>query len=155
MEKKIYDLILPIAEDLKFEIVRLKLISSSGIVVQIMLERLDGSPLTISDCALFSRKISLLLEEKDPITSRYTLEVSSAGINRPLMKLEDFDKFKNTNVVVKLKAPIEIVKEQKLKIINGFLLGIKENKILIKIENDNILHIDYNNTSSARLDIKI
>lgn len=62
--------------------------------LQVMAERRDGAPMTVDDCADLSRAISPILDEEDPIEGNYSLEVSSSGVDRPLVKPADYERFK-------------------------------------------------------------
>jgi len=105
------DIIEPVVQDLGFEIVRILTIGDSNPILQIMIEHQDyQKELTVDDCALVSRAISALLDEKDPIEGRYTLEVSSPGLDRPLTQIEHFKRY--INYVVKLET-IEPVEKRK------------------------------------------
>ena len=84
-------LIEPSLEAMGYRVVRV--IMSSRTTLQIMAERADEAPMTVDDCAGISRSVSALLDVADPIASAYMLEVSSPGIDRPLMRLEDYDRF--------------------------------------------------------------
>ncbi len=84
-------LVEPVLDGLGFRLVRVKL---SGSTLQIMAERPDGS-FTIDDCEQASRAISPILDVEDVISNRYFLEMSSPGIDRPLVRQEDFERWAN------------------------------------------------------------
>ena len=86
-------LIEPVVTDAGFELVRVALIAGPSLTLQVMLEDPATGQMKVDDCARVSRKISLLLDEADPIDSEYMLEVSSPGIDRPLTRLKDFDRW--------------------------------------------------------------
>lgn len=83
-------LIEPEVKALGFDLVRVKLFGGDDQTLQVMAERPDTRQLTIDDCAAISRRLSDMLDEKDPIPEAYRLEVSSPGIDRPLTRLKDF-----------------------------------------------------------------
>ena len=83
---KVAAIVEPAIEDLGYRLVRVKL---SGSTLQIMAERPDGS-MTVGGCEEISRTVSPLLDVDDPISGRYSLEVSSPGVDRPLVRPEDF-----------------------------------------------------------------
>jgi ribosome maturation factor RimP len=87
---KIERLLGPIAADMGLAIVEA---TYSGRVLQILLERADGSPPTIDECERASKAFSAHLDVEDPIQEKYMLEVGSAGIARPLLKLSDWKRF--------------------------------------------------------------
>src|SRR5262249_21777314 len=76
-----------------YGLVRVLLSGASRPMLQIMAERSDGAAMTVDDCAEISRTVSALLDVEDPIRSAYVLEVSSPGIDRPLVRLSDFQRF--------------------------------------------------------------
>jgi len=91
--EKIEALIAPSIADMGFELVQVKLLEGrSGQTLQIMAERPDGS-MSLDDCAMISRQISAVLDVEDAITAAYRLEVSSPGIDRPLVKLADYSTY--------------------------------------------------------------
>ena len=96
-------MIRPSLGDMGFEIVRILLMSGGQRQkLQIMAERADGS-LSIDDCAEISRTVSALLEVEDPIAGAYDLEVSSPGIDRPLTRLKDFERYSGFEARVELR----------------------------------------------------
>jgi ribosome maturation factor RimP len=88
---RLLEMLDPVAEAAGFEIVRLRLIGGAhgGRRLQIMAERPDGT-MVVEDCAQLARAASRLLDEADPISGDYLLEVSSPGVDRPLTRLADF-----------------------------------------------------------------
>jgi len=86
-------LIGPSAEAMGYEIVRVLLTGNRRPRLQIMAERADGSGMIVDDCARLSRAVSAILDVEDPIAGSYELEVSSPGIDRPLTRPADFDRF--------------------------------------------------------------
>ncbi len=89
---------------------RLLAVESAGAgrfsVLRLVLERLDGSPASVEDCEGVSREASTLLDAADEIAHRYTLEVSSAGLDRKLYTLEDAERFVGRRVRVKTEDPV-------------------------------------------------
>jgi len=75
--------------------------------LQVMAERLDDLPITHDDCAEISRSVSALLDVADPIAGAYTLEISSPGIDRPLVRAEDFDRFRGFEAKIELVMPLD------------------------------------------------
>jgi ribosome maturation factor RimP len=90
-DQKLLELLDPVAEAAGYAIVRLRLMGAGarGRRLQIMAERPDGTML-VEDCARLARAVSQVLDDADPISGEYLLEVSSPGIDRPLTRLEDF-----------------------------------------------------------------
>lgn len=89
LEARIARIIEPVANDLGFSLVRVKMTQENGLTLQIMAEDGDGR-FTITDCEALSKEISPVLDVEDPIDREYHLEVSSPGIDRPLVRARDF-----------------------------------------------------------------
>ena len=86
LEDRIERLIGGTVESAGFRLVRVKMFTRSKRVLQIMIEREDGEAATVDDCAMVSRLVGLHLDDGDPISGAYDLEVSSTGIDRPLVR---------------------------------------------------------------------
>ena len=89
----IRDLIEPSIAAMGFDLVRVQFMGGGGKTLQVMVERQDRRPVNVDDCAEVSHVISALLEVEDPVSSAYILEVSSPGIDRPLVRLDDYSRF--------------------------------------------------------------
>jgi ribosome maturation factor RimP len=74
--------------------------------LQVMAERIDDKPMTVQDCVAISHAASLLLEAEGTTSNNYTLEVSAPGGDRPLVRIEDFEKFAGHTAVVEMRAPV-------------------------------------------------
>lgn len=81
--------------------------SGRSATLQIMCDRLDGQALTLDDCAEISRLASAVLDVEDPIAGQYTLEVSSPGLDRPLTRPKDFDRFAGAEARLELTLPLD------------------------------------------------
>lgn len=90
---KVETLVTPAVEAMGYEVVRVMIAGGQSVILQVMAERHDGKAMTVDDCADISRTVSALLEVDDPIDGPYRLEVSSPGIDRPLTKARDFERF--------------------------------------------------------------
>jgi ribosome maturation factor RimP len=95
----------PSLEAMGYQLVRVVLTGAQQATLQVMAERRDEVPMTVDDCAQISRSISALLDVADPIAGAYTLEVSSPGIDRPLVRPEDYDRFAGFAARIELSAP--------------------------------------------------
>ncbi|WP_336287723.1 MULTISPECIES: ribosome maturation factor RimP [unclassified Bartonella] len=89
IEAQVAALIIPLLKPLGFRLVRVKLLGLNGLTLQIMVEHADGS-MTIEDCETVSRTVSPLLDVQNVIERKYHLEISSPGIDRPLVRKSDF-----------------------------------------------------------------
>ena len=107
LEARIIARIEPTLTDLGYEIVRVMVLGRERPTVQIMADRADGSLIGIEDCETISRAVGAVLDVDDPIPGRWTLEVSSAGIDRPLTRLKDWVRFAGHVARVELALPID------------------------------------------------
>jgi ribosome maturation factor RimP len=107
----------PVIEQLGYRLVRVKISSADGCTVQIMAERPDGT-MVVEDCETVSRALSLVLDMADPIDKAYRLEISSPGIDRPLVRKSDFDRYAGHLVKIETEIPIDGRKR-----FRGLLLG--------------------------------
>jgi ribosome maturation factor RimP len=93
-------------ENLGYSLVRVQVFGQQRPRVQVMAERIDGRPMTVGDCVCLSHSISAVLDVEDPISTTYTLEVSSPGIDRPLVRLADYDRFAGFEARIELARPV-------------------------------------------------
>ncbi|GLS45970.1 hypothetical protein GCM10007884_39610 [Methylobacterium brachythecii] len=93
-------------EGLGFRLVRVKVSPTNGCTVQIMAERPDGT-MSVDDCETVSRAISPLLDLDDPVGGAYYLELSSPGIDRPLVRVSDFERWAGYEAKVELAVPLD------------------------------------------------
>ena len=96
----------PVIEQLGYRLVRVKVSAADGCTVQIMVERPDGT-MIVEDCETVSRALSPVLDMADPIDKAYRLEVSSPGIDRPLVRKSDFDRYAGHLVKIETEIPID------------------------------------------------
>jgi len=98
-------LVEPALEDLGFRLVRVQILGRDGQTVQIMAERAGGT-ITIEDCEAISRQLSPLLDAHDPLPGSYRLEISSPGIDRPLVRPSDFEDWADHEAKIELKEQV-------------------------------------------------
>ena len=116
-------------------LVRVRLDSTPSL--QIMIENLDGSIITINDCSEVSHAVSAILDVEDPIDKRYRLEISSAGIDRPLTHLQDFNRHIGDEVKIELLDTILIGNQQQRKF-SGYLENVTDDIISIRIGDESV-----------------
>jgi ribosome maturation factor RimP len=122
----------PVLADLGFRLVRVVLSGRNGATVQIMAERPDGM-LTVEECAEISRRLSPVLDAHDPIHGQYTLEVSSPGIDRPLVRPSDFQDWAGYEAKVELK---ELLAGRKR--FRGMLEGVDGDEVRIEVDTEEL-----------------
>ena len=96
----------PVIEQLGYRLVRVRVSGAEGCTVQIMAERPDGS-MTVEDCETISRALSPVLDVADPIERAYRLEISSPGIDRPLVRKSDFERYAGHLVKIEMEIPVD------------------------------------------------
>jgi ribosome maturation factor RimP len=96
----------PVLEGLGMRLVRVRISAAAGCTVQIMAERPDGT-MSIEDCELASRTLSPVLDVADPIEKAYRLEISSPGVDRPLVRKSDFERYAGHEVRIEMAVPID------------------------------------------------
>jgi ribosome maturation factor RimP len=96
----------PVLAGLGYRLVRVRVSAAAGCTVQIMAERPDGT-MAIEDCEAASRALSPVLDASDPIEGAYRLEISSPGIDRPLVRRSDFDRYAGHVAHIEMLAPID------------------------------------------------
>src|SRR5918999_4681398 len=96
----------PVLTGLGYRLVRVRISGLAGCTVQIMAERPDGT-MTIEGCEEISRALSPVLDVADPVDRAYRLEISSPGIDRPLVRLSDFDRYAGHLLKVEMAVAIE------------------------------------------------
>jgi ribosome maturation factor RimP len=126
---KIETLIAPSLVAMGYRVVRVAITGGRRATLQIMAERVDGKAMTVEDCADISRTVSALLDVADPIATAYTLEVSSPGIDRPLVRREDFARFAGFEAKIELTSPVEGRRR-----FRGKLLGVEGDDVRVLVD---------------------
>ena len=115
--------------DLGFDIVRVQITGKEKLLVQVMIEHKDGQGMAVDDCATVSRAVSALLEVEDSIKVSYTLEVSSPGLDRPLVRIGDFERFQGLQAKIEVNRPLDGRRRFK-----GRLLGVEGDNVKILVD---------------------
>ena len=145
LEQKVQALIEPGIEAMGFRLVRVIYFGGKQPRLQIMAERKDGSVISVDNCASISRSVSAVLDVDDPIASAYALEVSSPGIDRPLVREEDFERYAGFDIKAQTGQTIDGRKRFK-----GRLKGIKEGIVSIEMDNT-VFELPYQDIHKAKL----
>jgi ribosome maturation factor RimP len=116
----------PVLQGMGYRLVRIKISGEAGCTVQIMAERLDGS-MQIEDCEAISRALSPVLDVADPIDRAYRLEISSPGIDRPLVRRSDFER--HAGHLVKIEMAVAADGRKRFR---GMIAGVEGNAVHIR-----------------------
>jgi ribosome maturation factor RimP len=116
----------PVLAGLGYRLVRVRISGAAGCTVQIMAERPDGG-MAIEDCEAASRALSPVFDANDPIEGPYRLEISSPGIDRPLVRRSDFDRYAGHVAHIEMLAPIDGRKR-----FRGELLGTQDESVRLR-----------------------
>ena len=144
---QIYEMVKPIADELNYEIYHVEYVKENGeYYLRIYIEKEGG--ITLSDCEALSRRVSDLMDEKDPIPEAYFLEVSSPGLNRTLFTEAHYKRFVGREVMVKLTKAIEGKKS-----IKGILKEVNEENVIV--EADTLISIPKDKIKSANIEGEI
>lgn len=144
IDRRLAAIVAPTIEGLGYELVRLRLMSGKRAILQIMAERPEGW-IEVDDCAKISRAVSAVLDVEDPISGEYTLEVSSPGIDRPLTRLKDFERYADYEVRLETSEMIDGRRRFK-----GVLRGVEGGEILIEIA-EGVIGLDFDWLTDAKL----
>lgn len=128
LTNRIATLIEPSLLAMGFLLVRVRFGGAKRPVLQIMAEKPDGT-MTVEDCAEVSRAVSAILDVEDPISGEYVLEVSSPGIDRPLVRIDDYRRFAGYEAKVETAMPVDGRKRYR-----GRLIGIDGEDVLIHVD---------------------
>lgn len=120
----------PVLDSRGFRLVRVTVTGREGKTVQVMAERPDGT-MTIDECEAVSRELSPILDVHDPVAGSYRLEVSSPGIDRPLVRPSDFEDWSGYEAKIELREPIDGRKR-----FRGVLEGFEDSEIRIELDLD-------------------
>ncbi len=140
LPNELEEIVVPELDALGFECVKLEVVGSSrNPVVRLYIDKPGG--VSVGDCSLVSRTVSILLDNQDPFPGKYLLEVSSPGSNRPLVKEEHFRRFEGDDARIQvMQGPDKITYTGRIgSCINGLLTLVTEEQDTVEIQLSNIL----------------
>lgn len=129
LDAKLAAMIAPSLAEMGFELVRVAILGKERPTVQIMADRADGAQISVDDCETISRAISALLDVDDPIPGAWTLEVSSAGIDRPLTRVKDWNRFAGHLARAETEIPLDGRKR-----FSGIVLGADDQAARLRLD---------------------
>lgn len=128
---KLLNLIEPVVSGLGYELVGVEhLPQGHHSLLRIYIDNPEGG-VTVSDCEKVSRQVSTVFDVEDPISGRYSLEVSSPGLDRPLFQLADFERFAGREIKVQLAVPVDGRRKM-----SGKLVGVADGLITLEFEGE-------------------
>jgi ribosome maturation factor RimP len=126
--RQVTELIEPTLHEMGFELVRVLMSGGQRPTLQVMVERLDQAPITLEHCAEVSRALSAVLDVADPLPGAYRLEVTSPGLDRPLVRRTDYERFAGLEARLETELPIEGRRR-----FRGRLLGLAGDQIRLAL----------------------
>jgi ribosome maturation factor RimP len=144
IDRRLAAIVAPVVEGMGFELVRLRLMGGRRALLQIMAERPEGG-IEIEECARISRAVSAALDVEDPISAEYTLEVSSPGIDRPLTRLKDFERYAGYEAKIETAEAVDGRRRFK-----GELAGVQDGEVLIEIP-EGVIGLSFDLLADAKL----
>ncbi len=129
-----------------YELVRVAVIGRESPTVQIMADRADGSLIAVEDCEAISHAVGAVLDVDDPIQGNWTLEVSSAGIDRPLTRPKDWNRFAGHQAKAELTIPLDGRKR-----FAGIVLGAENGAARLRLDDGSEVALPLQDIRKARL----
>ncbi len=146
VEERIIALVEPTAAQLGYRLVRVRVSGNRRKTLQIMAERASDGLMNVDDCTRLSRAISPMFDLEEPIPGEFSLEISSPGIDRPLMRIEDFERF--TGFEAKLETAAMIDGRKRFR---GDIVGVDGDEIHLRTPEGEDLRFKFSALSDARL----
>jgi len=147
VENRIADLIEDAVYAAGYELVRVQILSGGKYAtLQVMAEPLSGGGMTVEDCAKLSRLVSAKVEAEEDLAERYALEVSSPGIDRPLVKRKDFERYKGHIAKIELNAPFHGQRR-----FQGVVSGLSGDDVLALQTDKGVVDLPFENIDRAKL----
>jgi ribosome maturation factor RimP len=146
LEGRIAALIAPSLDAMGYELVRVAVLGREKPTVQIMADRADGALIAVEDCEAISHAVGAVLDVDDPIPGEWTLEVSSAGIDRPLTRLKDWNRFSGHLAKAETNMPVGGRKR-----FSGVVLGAEEGHGRLRLEDGTEVALPLADIRKARL----
>jgi len=146
LEAKIAGMISPQLNNLGYDLVRVAVLGRERPTVQIMADRVDGSQISVDDCERITHAVSAVLDVEDPLPGAWTLEVSSAGIDRPLTRVKDWVRFAGHQARVEMLMPLEGRRR-----FTGIVLGADEAHARLRLDDGSDVLLPLNDVRRAKL----
>ena len=146
LEARIAAIVAPTLADMGFELVRVAVMGREKPTVQIMADRADGAMISVEDCEAISRAVGAVMDVEDPIPGEWMLEVSSAGIDRPLTRRKDWNSFVGNRARAEVVEPIGGQKR-----FSGVVLGADEQHARLRLDDGTEVALPWADVRRAKL----
>ena len=146
LEARLAAIITPTLEGMGYELVRVAVLGRDRPTVQVMADRADGSQITVADCEAISRALGAVLDVEDPIPGAWSLEVSSAGIDRPLTRAKDWNRFAGHLARAETVAPVDGRRR-----FSGVALGADDASARLRLDDGSEILLPLNGIRRAKL----
>jgi ribosome maturation factor RimP len=146
-DARLAEIIMPRVAAMGYELVRVRVLGRERPTVQIMADRADGTQITIEDCEAISHQIGAVLDVEDIVPGAWTLEVSSAGIDRPLTRSKDWNRFSGHAAKVEMAIPTLDGRKR----FSGIVLGADGGVGRLRMEDGSEVAITLSDVKAARL----
>jgi ribosome maturation factor RimP len=147
LNDRVKNIVEPSIIDMGYDIVRIQVTGGRKPKLQIMAEPFENRVMTVEDCAIISRQVAVLMDVEDPIKDAYDLEVSSPGLDRPLVKLTDFERFMGFEARTEIRIPKNGQRRFK-----GLITEVTEQGTISLQEREDLVHIiEFSELAKAKL----
>jgi ribosome maturation factor RimP len=146
LQAKIAAIVVPSLSSMGYELVRVAVVGRDRPTVQIMADRADGRQIKVEDCEMISRALGAVLDVEDPLSGAWSLEVSSAGIDRPLTRVKDWNRFAGHLARAEVASPIAGQKR-----FSGIVLGADQDHARLCLDNGTEVALPLADLRRARL----
>jgi len=146
LESRLATIVAPALEAMGYELVRVAVLGRDRPTVQVMADKADGSQITVADCEAISHALSAVLDVEDPIPGAWSLEISSAGIDRPLTRPKDWNRFAGHLARAETNAPIDGRKR-----FSGVVLGADDTAARMRLDDGSEIVLPLTGLRRAKL----
>jgi len=146
LEARIAAFVEPSLQDMGFELVRVAVLGKDRPTVQIMVDRADEAAVSVEDCALLGRHFNAVMNVEDPIPGPWTLEISSPGIDRPLTRVKDWNRYAGHLARIELAVPVDGRKR-----FSGIVLGADTTAARVRLDDATEVALPLRDVRRAKL----